>query len=79
MTEKMTPVEELSYEEAFAELEQIVARLENEQAPLEEALASYERGQALSRRCAALLENAELKLRQLAEEELGDLDQDGMQ
>lgn len=74
MTDKTQAVEKLSYEKAFAELEAIVNQLEGEQPPLEEALKLYERGQALSKRCAALLENADLKLQQLAEEELGDIE-----
>ena len=76
MTEKIKPVEELSYEQAFAEMENIVNRLEGEQPPLEDALKLYERGQALTRRCADLLEKAELKLQQLADKELGDIDTD---
>jgi len=74
MTDKTQPVEKLSYEQAFAELEAIVNQLESEQPPLEETMQLYERGQALSKRCAALLENAELKLQQLAEEELGEVE-----
>ena len=58
--------EDLAYEEAFAELESIVEALEGEQRPLNEAIALYERGQALSKHCAALLEKAELKVRQLS-------------
>lgn len=76
MTEKSIPAEKLSYEQAFAELEGIVNQLEGEQPPLEDAIKLYERGQALSKRCADLLENAELKLQQLADGELGDIDQD---
>ena len=74
MTDKTQPVEKLSYEQAFAELEAIVNQLESEQPPLEEAMQLYERGQALSKRCAELLENAELKLQQLTEEELGEVE-----
>jgi len=74
MTDKTQPVEKLSYEQAFAELEAIVNQLEGEQPPLEEAMQLYERGQALSKRCAELLENAELKLQQLTEEELGEVE-----
>lgn len=73
MTEKLQAVEELSYEQAFAELETIVNQLEGEQPPLEDALKLYERGQALSARCANLLENAELKLQQLADRDLDEL------
>ncbi len=58
--------EELSYEEAFAALESVVEALESDQRPLDEAIALYERGQALSKHCAALLEKAELKVRQLS-------------
>jgi len=58
-------VEELSYEEAYAELGEIVAALESEQHPLEDSLSLFERGQALARRCGMLLEEAELKVRQL--------------
>jgi exodeoxyribonuclease VII small subunit len=62
--------EELSYEAAFAELEAVVEALESEQHPLDEAIALYERGQALSKYCAALLEKAELKVRQLSGEKM---------
>ena len=64
------PVEELSYEEAFAELETIVNVLEGEQNPLDEAMSLFERGQALVQRCGALLDGAELKVRQLSGDEL---------
>jgi exodeoxyribonuclease VII small subunit len=63
-------VEELSYEAAFTELETIVAALEGESRPLDESIRLYERGQALSKHCAALLEKAELKVRQLSGEGL---------
>ena len=58
-------VEELTYEEALAELESIVAALEDEQGQLEEALKLFERGQALAARCGVLLEAAELKVKQV--------------
>ncbi|MBI9042954.1 MAG: exodeoxyribonuclease VII small subunit [Anaerolineaceae bacterium] len=59
---------DLSYEEAFEELNAIVAKLEEDESTLEEAMAFYERGQALQQRCAELLEKAELKLKVLGEE-----------
>lgn len=62
-TEKL--VEELSYEEALAELEEIVSALEGEQNHLEDALKLFERGQALASRCGVLLEAAELKVKQV--------------
>ena len=62
---RITPVEELSYEQAFEELEAIVSALESETLTLETAIALYERGQLLTRRCTGLLETAELKIREL--------------
>lgn len=60
------PVEQLSYEQAFAELESIVASLETEQTSLEEAITLFERGQLLAKHCQNLLETAELRVRQLS-------------
>jgi exodeoxyribonuclease VII small subunit len=56
----------LSYEQAYKELEEIVASLETNQQSLEESMKLYERGQKLSGYCAGLLEKAELKIQQLA-------------
>ncbi|RMF47086.1 MAG: exodeoxyribonuclease VII small subunit, partial [Anaerolineae bacterium] len=60
-----TPPEELSYEQALAELEEIVAALESDEKTLDEVLHLFERGQALAKHCAALLEQAEVKITQL--------------
>jgi exodeoxyribonuclease VII small subunit len=60
-------VQSLSYEQAFAELEEIVYGLETNEKPLEEAIALFERGQALAKYCADLLDKAELRVRQLSE------------
>ncbi|MFZ1042626.1 MAG: exodeoxyribonuclease VII small subunit [Anaerolineales bacterium] len=68
-------VESLSYEQAFAELESIVATLENEQRSLDESMALYERGQALVKRCAKILDKAELKVKQLSGETLTDFEE----
>lgn len=67
-----TPIDELAYEQAFSELEEIVAALESDEHSLDQALTLYERGQALARYCAGLLDQAELKVKQLAGEELVD-------
>jgi exodeoxyribonuclease VII small subunit len=66
------PVEELTYEQALGELEAVVASLENDERPLEEALRLYERGQALARYCAEMLDKAELKIQQISGEDLVD-------
>ena len=70
MTEKK--IEEMSYEEAFAELESIVTGLEDEQRALDESMSLFERGQILSKHCVLLLEEAELKVKQLSDGELSD-------
>lgn len=59
------PVEELTYEEALVELEEIVSKLEGEQKQLAESIKLFERGQALAARCGVLLEAAELKVKQV--------------
>ena len=56
---------DLNYEQAFSELEGIVETLESEQKPLDESLKLYERGQLLVQYCMALLDQAELRIRQL--------------
>ena len=68
--------DELTYEQAFAELETVVAALESEQRPLDESIALYERGQKLARHCAELLERAELQVRQLSGDKIVAFDGD---
>ena len=67
------PVEELSYEQALTELEAIVASLEANKLQLDESMALYERGQALTKHCIALLDKAELRVKQLSGDTLVDL------
>lgn len=74
MSPSSKKIEDLTYEAAFTELETIVAALEGESRPLDESLGLYERGQALSKHCAHLLEKAELKVRQLSGETLTDFE-----
>lgn len=59
------PVEELTYEEALAELESIVTALEGDASrnSLEESIKLFERGQALVQHCGEMLEAAELKVK----------------
>ena len=56
---------ELSFEKALAELEQIVQRLERGDVPLEESVAIYERGETLKRRCEELLRQAEARVEKI--------------
>lgn len=69
-------IDELTYEEALAELEEIVATLEEGQSQLEEAIRLFERGQALAARCGVLLEAAELKVKQVAGDEVTDFEEE---
>ncbi len=57
---------EPTFEQAQRELEQIVERLEHGQAPLDEALALWERGEELYRVCADRLNGAQAKIEELA-------------
>ena len=54
------------FEASLAELEAIVARLEQGELPLEESLRQFERGVALTRVCQKALAQAEQKIRVLA-------------
>lgn len=64
MTEKPN-LENLTYEQAFEELQTVIQQLEAGDKPLEETLALYERGQALYQHCTSLLEKAELKVQRI--------------
>ena len=67
MSKKITAdLEAFTYEQAFQELEGIVAALETNQQSLEESMHLFERGQFLAQSCAKMLEDAELKIRQLS-------------
>lgn len=51
-----------TFEAAFAELEQVVSRLEDGRTTLDEALSSYEKGVNLLKHCHKLLSTAEQKV-----------------
>lgn len=56
-----------SFEDLLGELEAVVARLERGDAPLEQALAEFERGTALARDAGAILDGAEARVTKLIE------------
>jgi exodeoxyribonuclease VII small subunit len=64
----MNEIKDLTFEQAFAELEETVGKLESGGLALEESLALFERGQALAARCSKQLDEAELKIKQLTPE-----------
>lgn len=57
----------MSFEDALAELEQIVRGLESGQQKLEDAISAYERGVALRRHCETKLEEAEARVQVIVE------------
>jgi exodeoxyribonuclease VII small subunit len=61
-------IEDLTFEEAFAELERIVSRLEDGGLTLGESLVVFERGRALAAYCSQQLDEAELKVKQMTPE-----------
>ncbi|ABI61117.1 exodeoxyribonuclease VII small subunit [Granulibacter bethesdensis] len=61
------PIESLSFEDALAELEQIVRALEGGQQKLEHAIAAYERGNALRRHCETKLADVEARVAAIVE------------
>jgi len=58
-------VSALSFEQALAELEKIVAELESGQAPLERSIELYQRGAALKAHCEQKLEQARLRVEKI--------------
>jgi exodeoxyribonuclease VII small subunit len=58
--------DELSFEQAERELGEIVTRLERGDVGLDEAIELWQRGEALQRRCATLLDAAEGRIERLA-------------
>jgi len=66
------PVDELTYEEALGELEEIVEELERGERDLQVTLRYFERGQELASYCLSLLDEAELKVEEIIEDDESD-------
>lgn len=66
-------VSTMSFEDALAELEQIVRGLESGQQKLEDAITAYERGVALRRHCETKLEEAEARVQVIVQRADGSL------
>ena len=63
---KQIKIEELAFEAAFAQLEEIVGKLEAGDLSLDDALALFERGQRLATLCGTKLDEAELVVQKRA-------------
>jgi exodeoxyribonuclease VII small subunit len=62
------PTDQMTYEHALSQLEDIVAALESGEYALELSLRLFERGQLLAQTCAKMLDQAELRVQQLSGE-----------
>jgi len=62
-----TPVEQMSFEAALRELEEIVGKLEQGEIDLEDSIVLYERGQALKMHCQQKLKSAESRLEKIVQ------------
>lgn len=58
-------IDKMSFEDALAELEAIVRRLESGEAKLDDAIAAYERGALLRAHCEAKLREAQAKVEKI--------------
>lgn len=70
----MSKIEKMTFEQAFAELEESVQKLEAGGLTLEEGLDLFERGQSLATHCSQQLDEAELKIKQITPQ--GEVDAD---
>ena len=66
-TELPPEIAALSFEDALAQLEDIVGQLETGQAKLDEAISSYERGALLKRHCEDKLKQAQARIDRIVE------------
>lgn len=58
-------IDNLSYEQAYEQLETVIAQLESGELSLEQSVELYKQGQQLSAHCQKLLETAELTIKQV--------------
>lgn len=61
----MSNISELSFEQAYQELDAIVGKLESGELSLEESVTLFERGRKLAEHCQTILDGAELRVNQL--------------
>ena len=66
-----SPIEEMNFETAMAELQGVVERLERGEVALDESIKLYERGAALKARCDHKLKEAEEKVAAITLDEAG--------
>ncbi len=67
-----SPIADMKFETALAELEGIVSRMEEGQLDLDDSIAAYKRGTALMKHCQDQLSEADAQIRVLENGELQD-------
>ena len=73
----LSPIADMKFETALAELEDIVSRMEEGKLELDASIAAYQRGMALMQHCQGQLNAAESQIRVLENGELRDFEPDG--
>ena len=63
-----SPDKEPSFEQAIDKLEDLIEQIESGEVGLEQAIAQYEQGQALIKRCRGILDKAERRIAELTED-----------
>lgn len=66
MTDASPEIATLKFEDALAELEGIVDKLEKGTVPLDELIELYNRGELLKRHCEGLLKSAEARIEKIS-------------
>jgi exodeoxyribonuclease VII small subunit len=64
----MQTINELSFEAAYSQLEEVVAKLESGEMTLEESVSLFEQGKQLATHCQSLLDKAELRVKKLGDD-----------
>jgi exodeoxyribonuclease VII small subunit len=65
MADEGAQIAEMSFEDALKALEQVVARLESGEVPLDESISLYERGEELRKHCQARLDAAQARIEKI--------------
>ena len=73
----LSPIADMKFETALAELEYIVSRMEEGKLELDASIAAYQRGMALMQHCQGQLNAAESQIRVLENGELRDFEPAG--
>lgn len=73
----LSPIADMKFETALAELEDIVSRMEEGKLELDASIAAYQRGMALMQHCQGQLNAAESQIRVLENGELREFEPAG--